>query len=853
MDKYLKNGEEMFKKYCCSAENRPVMLPRAPQQTYIDVYPDGPGSTFENDKQRQSDYEAEVLVYRALEKLKEHDMIVLHGFKYTHHQYRLCDKNHERKGCFMCKGNNAANVEGECDFLIIYRGMLVIIEVKNVRPVFECDPNFHLCVIGEENDTPECGTKSSQVLELNRSSCKSLKQREKVEQLIKSLDENAKILSFTAYPNLGVRYYGRFQDENLRSSIIFKEDIQDFAKWWNKAVSSNIIIHSETTAMERDVLIKIAAAWKLTRNMLLAIWATDRDSFDLQKHSLGCCIKNIDEKLRTGKFVFREKNPNNVAAPRVIRDYLKVENLTQKQYDVLNSDKRCLWINGPAGSGKSVILAGRIIQQALNDRSRKIVVILFRRRQVKSRFLQALLEAKLQCNEINFDEHHNFKADHPNDGIKYQINNESRPDHDFNYNYEIWADSDNYETDYSDADSDNYETDQIKDPYVDDNENFDGYYDYYAHNGHEWPWDAEEDNLHYPDESDFSYLDSETEAEILYEERESAKYQDRATNLSKLIRESKEKNQITIVYFTPESGRNFPLTWLIENLMESLGDCSFFIDDVQAMLNDLGIRIEYAKSDESEKINRVLEILSHKTDKTVQVTCDVTQSWFRFFDYGKYLHKLVTDRQITSQMVILSTNLRNTRNIAELLSKMRDLIVKVCHDKEKVAMLSPKQSLGHFIHGPKVEVHLFSKNEVSSIGNVLSRVLNSLCNDSALGYSEIGMVYDFLSDTRWDSISYALSTLEDEARDSITLCDIRHSFSAEFPAVIIFHEILGDYRNSKTRIDDLRVLYLAVSRARVYCSIILFPSKNDLSLDNNYQLYLRFFTNVDDVAHLIRY
>ena len=46
------------------------MLPRATDQTYVDVYPeeDQPGCSFEDERRRQADYEAEVKVYRALEK-----------------------------------------------------------------------------------------------------------------------------------------------------------------------------------------------------------------------------------------------------------------------------------------------------------------------------------------------------------------------------------------------------------------------------------------------------------------------------------------------------------------------------------------------------------------------------------------------------------------------------------------------------------------------------------------------------------------------------------------------------------------------------------------------------------------
>ena len=866
MEKYLKNGEEIFNKFCRSVDNRPVMLPRAPRQTYIDGYPDESSSAFKNDKNRQSDYEAEVLVFRALEKFDE-PMIVLHGFEYTHHQYRLCDERHVRKECTMCKGKNAANIEGECDFLIIYRGMFVIIEVKNVRPVFRCDPNFHLCMIGEDIDTPECGTRRTLEQELNGTFSKSLRQREKVKKLIKSLNENVKMLSFTAYPNLKRKYYERLSlGEDMMSSMIFKESISDFNQWWHRNVSSCSIQSDNTASMKMgsDALMKIAAASKRTRNMLLAIWCTDGDHFDPQKCSLGWCIREIDEKLKSGKFVYRENNPKTVRAPNVIKDYLNVENFTKQQYDVFNSEKKCLWINGPAGSGKSVILAGRIIQQAQSDQ-KKIIVYKFSHRQVKTQLFQALVKAKVQCNEINFDEHHDYDADHPHDSARRESD----------YGIDLFIDNflnESTEGIELESDSDSYGADELgtdlsdNDPifirelvmdiagndsrifrevfpdygyrYVDYDElgYFDGYYGY--------DYGVGVDAHCSKSQSEISYTYSERN-EIYFEE----KYESRASKLSELIRKSIEKNQVTIVNFTPESGRNFPLAWLIDDQMQSLQECSFFIDDVHAMLL---YEDNFEHIPTYLEISSVLEILSPKPDRIMQVTVDAAQSWFRFFDYASYLHKLVTDKLISSQMITLSTNLRNTRNIAEFLSILRDMIVEICHAKDKVNMLAPKQSLGHFIHGPKVEVHFFSHNKESIIGNVLSRILTSLCKDKLLKCSDIGLIYDLSNKTRWDSLLYALSTLDDEARDSISFCDVRHCFSTEFPAVIVFHGIMTDFHASR-QTDDFRELYLAVSRARVYCSIILFPVRENSSSDENYQLYLKLLGTISDVAHIMRY
>ena len=131
-EKYLRNGNEIFETYCSTGDKHPIMLPRAPQQKYVDLYPeDQPGCSFENDRNQQLNYEAEVIVYRALEKLSGGDFIVLHSFEYTHFQYYLGDSTHVKRKCTECK-KRATNREGECDFVVIAPNYFVIMEVKNM-------------------------------------------------------------------------------------------------------------------------------------------------------------------------------------------------------------------------------------------------------------------------------------------------------------------------------------------------------------------------------------------------------------------------------------------------------------------------------------------------------------------------------------------------------------------------------------------------------------------------------------------------------------------------------------------------------------------------------------------------
>ena len=490
---YSEKGRQIFEKYCSTAGNQPTMLPRAPEQTYIDIYPDEdqPGPSFRDDIRRQLDYETEVKMYRALEGLDE-NYIVLHSFKYTHEQYRMCDKIHVRKGCKECKLK--FNIEGECDFLIICSNGFVVIEVKNMEHVHgewvECEPDFHLCSIGEDWE-PECTTRDKQLRALIGTYTKSAKQRNKVAKLIRCIDKDANILQFTAYPNFSKQFKDQFQlsDDEL-STIIFEEDIicrkgfKDLIKSSNHSVTmestslteqtypkqncfsrlvscfsrcckkatdtdntsseGELLSDSENNPSNRELSMKdeifsaFADWWadnvtqatpsvrrvsketvssteiimpgynqdshEKVKYILLAIWATQKKC-----SSLGQCIMDIDMKLKEGHIIFEPKaskkrstNPDVVKSPDFINNYVGVRNLTTQQNDVFNSNENLMWINGPAGTGKTVILCGKIIQLIQSDSDNKVVVFKFTGKGNNSQHYQcALKEAGIEYELIS--------------------------------------------------------------------------------------------------------------------------------------------------------------------------------------------------------------------------------------------------------------------------------------------------------------------------------------------------------------------------------------------------------------------------------------------------------------------
>ena len=90
---------------------------------------------------------------------------------------------------------------------------------------------------------------------------------------------------------------------------------------------------------------------------------------------------DVKKQLKEGHITFepkkgkyRDQNPGVVKAPDVISKYVGVINLTTQQNDVFYSSEKLLWINGPAGAGKTVILCGKIIQLIQSDNNNKVTI-----------------------------------------------------------------------------------------------------------------------------------------------------------------------------------------------------------------------------------------------------------------------------------------------------------------------------------------------------------------------------------------------------------------------------------------------------------------------------------------------
>ena len=646
-----------------------------------------------------------------------------------------------KKKCNKCKNQFA--IEGECDFIIICPDSFIVIEVKNmenVGEVVECEPDFHLCSIGEDWQ-PECN-REQQLRALNGTFEKSVKQRNKVVDLIRNIFQDANILQFTAYPNFSKQFKEEFQLSEMKesrlsddelSTVIFEEDMSNtnFAAWWVENVTQ--AISSVRRAFKETLSISTAEmpisgynqnSHEKARNMLLAIWATEKNTCEKSKCSLGRCIMNVNKELKEGRITFepkkgknRDQNPGVVKAPDVISRCVGVLKLTTQQNDVFYSSEKLLWINGPAGAGKTVILCGKIIQLIQSDRDSKVVVFKF-------------------VGPGNNSQHYQHALDKAS--IEYKLISTSKDDH--------------------------------------------------------------------------------TPAQ-----------------LADLITES--SCSVIIVEITDVLN----LMTLLTDILSVLSGYNLFVDDIQTV-------IDYDTTAEmyTVLIDKLLEL---SADKTVWIACDIVQAWALLdTDMSIVAINLLTNKLTPNQRATLSMNLRNTFDLSNILSVIRDQFVTLYYLKsDNLDLVLPTQLQGHFIHGPLPVINVFNDYNVDNMIRVFDIELDRLCAMDEFDYSDIGIVATYVTSSEMSLIEDSINRRSGNTGSKIAVCDSGYCASSEWPAVIVLHQLMG---GSEER--DLTALYLTFSRARVHCSVLIFPWKGDtLDVDTPHVLHL--LDKLSNYARIIRY
>ena len=348
-------GEKIYEKYCNKMPDQPTMLPPIPNcSKFIDKFPEeGCSEDNEKDKRKQEAYAAEVKVYRALESLEE-DIVVLHSLRYTNRQLKLFKKDHQFD-------EDEPNKEaGECDFVAIGKNYIIIIEVSDVRIDNEITSNKRVKTA------------------FKRKKKQAARTRELIEHIIKqvqSADNFEKgtlplVKWYCAFLSLSSETEAQLNFEGeQKSNIIFSDSFgpsdtshdhkSSFHQWWGDNV---------TNAIAKDSFYDIQS-----RYILLGLWNIDsQNKVNLeQRCSFGSNIMKIDSQLRDAEITYGFRNPKNpgynnsnfVPADTVFKA-IGIKYLSKEQEEVFKSEERFLWINGPAGSGKTLLILGKAIQAA---------------------------------------------------------------------------------------------------------------------------------------------------------------------------------------------------------------------------------------------------------------------------------------------------------------------------------------------------------------------------------------------------------------------------------------------------------------------------------------------------------
>ncbi|XP_063713652.1 uncharacterized protein LOC134841549 [Symsagittifera roscoffensis] len=388
---YFEVGEKFFGAFRMN-DGFAEMFPSCPKQQYIDLYSEderskaATSSNIVTDHQKQQDYEAEVLVFRALERIQAEQITVLHGAKYTHYQYRMFCQ-HSPKGCHGCKKSRLHADEGENDFVIFGPNYIVLIEVKNA-----------FCEISDRNSVKKFVQSAA-------------KQQDRVVEIIKGIIANnwefddvtplqhsdipLKVLRFVAFPGSTTR--PDLVDCGVENDIkdIIATDLENFASWWKLNVRKQV----------NEMDLQFQNHIEIVRNVFLSLWAVANNQIiDSSKLGLYNEVFETDKKLKESEITFEGKrtdstNPNvfktskmplktsekdeiDVVAKKIFHDVLGIRYITKEQLNAYENESEHIIITGCTGSGKSCILLARFFRHILEDLNSKFILVVFNQKRL---------------------------------------------------------------------------------------------------------------------------------------------------------------------------------------------------------------------------------------------------------------------------------------------------------------------------------------------------------------------------------------------------------------------------------------------------------------------------------------
>ena len=362
-----------------TATDKFTMFPKAPNLSkFIDAFHGNEADLNRREKlekSRQEEYHAEVRVFRALENLNDTKGLyfVLHSLKYTHEQYEYFVDDHDVTNC----SKKPQEDEGECDFIAVFNACFVVLEVKSPNKDSKNRPKMFRDGLKE-----------------------SIVQRKRTVKLLQGMakryglsDPLPVILDFTIFCGLTRDEAGSLVQSNFAedlSEIVFEDDLPNFAAWWDVNVGDKFVNSCAPDVLSLLANNKTLYQKKITKmhRSFLGLWISHMQKGNPNSHSQGLaqglaqCIIQIDKVLRSEIITRKPGSPINreiKVAPPVFKNHLGIECLTVEQMNTFKCKKNHICINGPAGSGKTVVLLGKMLDLAKKEEQseRKILVLAF--------------------------------------------------------------------------------------------------------------------------------------------------------------------------------------------------------------------------------------------------------------------------------------------------------------------------------------------------------------------------------------------------------------------------------------------------------------------------------------------
>ena len=710
-------GDVLSKIYGQQTSERPKIIPPIPDSKHFEKLSDGDlkGRTASL-KELQDGYEAEVKVYRCFEELRR-DVIVVHQIEYTKEQYSVFDPFYkfDKKTKF--------NIFGETDFVVIGNCFVAVFEVKGLT-------------ISKHR---ACSSEQSSEHDMNavrfEKCCEDAgRQRNRMVNLVNKVDSSVPVYQFTVFPNISREDIDRGYLSD--TSLLFSEDMDNFTSKFDTLIPP----HDTARCSDKETV----------KRYLVGLWCIKNNNhWDVKDCTLSRCIVDVNEKLKRAlvtksavdldkakhgknKKKKQEKSPENprmVNAPDLFKDYLNISCLTQDQQGVFKNDEKLLWVEGPAGSGKTIAMLGKIIDIVLNPnlqgRSRVLVV---------SAGQDDLVTIKRNCDLLNSI----------CESVTCTI---------VTYNYS------NVRGDIRNK-VDEAESDTFK-----------------------------------------QFVNCKSQIVLL------------AMNKT-LINQFVKKILFSFNYV--------------------------FVDDYQLitdqLLRDAPIYPTYTQDILSYGLMPVVQYCV-ENNTTVWVLSDMGQSW-----YQQILKELPAFQNIVDEFrnmfvskMYFSVNVRNAYELSTVLSVIREHNSALdCTDTGRLGL--PQQQDGHFLRGTKPTIYLLDGLRLSNSWE-LGILNDELCKlkepDSCLENKDIAVLCNFVERRLIEKVSRVLEIYKEE-NNKITLQHTAGCMSAEWAAVVVLYRCEPVIKNTvRDRLPNIGIreisysvtfpqIYVALSRARVYSTVIMF-------------------------------